>query len=130
MTYNPKIYGQLLIETLPGAIVSQEEYDRVEKVFAGLFNQERSPEQERLFDLLATLLEDFERRTLPPLTASTPLETLKFLMTENNLKQKDVVEIFGSQSVASSVLSGKRDISKAQAKKLAEAFKLKADVFL
>jgi hypothetical protein len=67
MTYNPEIYGQLLIEVLPSMINSQEEYDRLEQIFADLFDQDRTPEQEELFGLLATLLEDFERRTLPPL---------------------------------------------------------------
>ncbi len=130
MTYNSQIYGQLLLDVLPGAITSEEEYNRVEQTFADLFNQERSPEKNKLFDLLAALLEDYERRTLPPLEPSPPLETLKFLMAENDLKQKDVVEIFGSQSVASNVLSGKRQISKAQAKRLATRFKVAAETFL
>ncbi len=89
-----------------------------------------SPEEARLFDLLANLLEDYEPRTLPTLARSTPLEMLKFLMSENDLKQKDVVPIFGSQGIASEVLSGKRAVSKTQAKALAERFRVSAELFI
>lgn len=133
MTFNPKIYGMLLAETLPGVISSDEEYDRVEEIFNRLMNKGEdglSPEEDRLFDLLANLLEDYERRTLPLLPESSPLETLKFLMSENDLKQKDVVPIFGSQGIASEVLSGKRAISKMQAKALAERFRVSAELFI
>ncbi|MBA2606148.1 MAG: transcriptional regulator [Acidobacteria bacterium] len=133
MTFNPKIYGMLLAETLPGVISSAEEYDRVEEIFNRLMNKGEdglSPEEDRLFDLLANLLEDYERRTLPTLARSTPLEMLKFLMSENDLKQKDVVPIFGSQGIASEVLSGKRAVSKTQAKALAERFRVSAELFI
>jgi len=133
MTFNPKIYGALLTDVLPSVIDSDEEYKRVEAIFDDLMNKGEnglSPEEDRLFDLLANLLEDYERRTLPPLPESSPVETLKFLMAENDLKQKDVVPFFGSQGIASEVLAGKRSISKTQAKVLAERFKVSAEIFI
>ena len=51
-------------------------------------------------------------------------------MAENNLKQKDLVHVFGSQGIASEVLSGKRAVSKTHAKILAEKFKVSAELFL
>ncbi len=51
-------------------------------------------------------------------------------MDENDLKQKDLEELFGSQSVVSKVLSGKRSITKVQAKKLAERFRMSTDAFI
>lgn len=133
MTFNPKIYGALLSETLPVVISSDEEYARLENIFNALMNKGEnnlSPEEDRLFDLLANLLEDYERRTLPLLPESTPLDSLKFLMAENDLKQKDIVPFFGSQGIASEVLSGKRAISKTQAKALAERFKVSTELFI
>lgn len=132
-TFNTEIYAGLLAKTVPAVITSPEEYDRLEDVFKSLMDKGEdnlSPEEDRLFDLLANLLEDYERRTLPPLEKSSPLETLKYLMQERDLKQKDVVELFGSQGVASEVLSGKRSISKTQAKNLAERFNIPADLFI
>ena len=131
MTFNKKLYGVLLTDTLPGVIDSAAEYNRVESIFENLLDKEnRSPEEDKLFDLLANLLEEYERRTLSPLEKSSPLEVLKFLMRQNDLAQKDLNEFFGSKGTVSEVLSGKRSISKAQAKKLAERFCVSTDLFI
>lgn len=125
-----KIYGQLLSETIPVVITNQKDYKRLEDIFAKLFKKERSPEEDKLFDLLANLLEDYERKTLPKIEKSTPAETLKFLMGENNLKQKDLIDVFGTQSIVSEILSGKRQINVHQAKKLADKFKVSVELFV
>lgn len=130
MTYNPKKYSALLSDALPGVIDSLEEYQRIEEIFNNLFKEKRSPEEDKLFNLLANLLEDYEKRTLPPLEKSSPPETLKFLMTENNLRQSDLTDVFGTQSVVSEVLSGKREITKNQAKALAKKFSLRLEAFV
>jgi HTH-type transcriptional regulator/antitoxin HigA len=51
-------------------------------------------------------------------------------MEEHGLRQRDLLDVFGSRGIASEVVSGKRSISKAQAKKLAELFHVPADLFL
>lgn len=130
MTFNSKIYGTLLAETVPTVIDSDAEYKRLEDIFAGLFKENRSLEEDKLFDLLANLLEDYENRTLPVLKESSPLDTLKFLMEENNLKQRDLVGIFSSQGIVSEVLSGKREINKKHAKLLAERFSVSVELFV
>ena len=130
MTYNPKKYSALLSATLPGVIDSLDEYNRIEEIFNGLFKENRLPEEDKLFNLLANLLEDYERRTLPPLEESSPRETLKFLMAENNLRQTDLADVFGTQSVVSEVLKGKREITKNQAKALAQRFSLRLEAFI
>jgi len=130
MTYNPKKYSALLSDVLPGVIDSLEEYNRIEKIFNNLFKEKRSPEEDKLFNLLANLLEDYERRALPTLEKSSPLETLKFLMKENNLRQSDLTKVFGTQSVVSEVLGGKREITKNQAKALAQKFSLRLEAFI
>ncbi len=111
-------------------IDSLAEYERIEEIFNNLFKENRSPEEDKLFNLLANLLEDYERRALPPLEKFSPLETLKFLMAENNLRQADLADIFGTQSVVSEVLSGKREITKNQAKALAQKFSLRLEAFV
>jgi len=42
----------------------------------------------------------------------------------------DLISVFGSSSVASDVLSGKRSISKAHARKLAEHFHFPVSLFI
>jgi len=130
MTYNPKKYSALLIDALPGVIDSLDEYNRIEKIFNNLFKENRTPEEDKLFNLLANLLEDYERRALPPLEKSSPQTTLKFLMEENDLRQSDLADVFGTQSVVSEVLRGKREITKKQAKALAQKFSLRLEAFI
>jgi HTH-type transcriptional regulator/antitoxin HigA len=130
MTYNPKKYSALLSAALPGVIDSLAEYNRVEEIFNGLFKDNRSPEEDRLFDLLANLLEDYEKRTLPPLEKSSPLDTVKFLMQENKTKQKDLLPVFNSEGVVSDILSGRRPITLKTARKLAEFFNVPAELFI
>ncbi len=133
MTYNPKIYGELLADTLPGIIESDTEYSRIEEIFNRLINKgenKLSPEENKLFGLLANLLEEYESRTLEPIPNFMPRELLASLMNVNNLKQNDMSEIFGTQSIVSEVLNGKREITKTQAKALAERFAMKVEAFI
>lgn len=90
----------------------------------------RSPEETRLLDLLVTLIEDFEEKAYPMGETSNPQVALRELMREHELKQTDMVDIFGSQGVVSQVLNGKREISKAQARRLSERFRLPIDIFI
>jgi HTH-type transcriptional regulator/antitoxin HigA len=127
---NTQIYGQLLSETVPAVITNKNEYKRIEKLFADLFKKKRSPEEDKLFDLFASLLEDYEKKTLPKIEPTSPLETLKFLIKENGLKQAELADVFNTQSIVSEVLSGKRRITLNQAKRLANRFNVSVELFI
>jgi len=60
----------------------------------------------------------------------TPLGALEYLMESNGLKAIDLGSIFGGRGRVSDVLSGRRGISKAQAKRLAERFHVSSAVFI
>ena len=130
MSFEKNMYGNLLMQVAPQVIDSPKEYERIEEIFAGLFKKERSPDEDKLFDLLANLLEDYERRTLFPLAKSDPVDTLKFLMAENDLRQSDLKDIFGSQGNVSEVLNGKREINLHHAKLLATKFNTSVNLFI
>jgi HTH-type transcriptional regulator/antitoxin HigA len=55
---------------------------------------------------------------------------IAFLMDQRELRQADLLPVFGSRSVVSDVLNGKREPSKAHVRKLAEFFHISAEVFL
>ncbi len=128
---NREYYGKLLAEVVPQVIETEEENERllaeVEKLMAKGDNL--SPEEEKLFDLLVTLIEKFEDEHYQ-LNASTPHSILLHLMEARNLKQSDLVGILGSKGVISEVINGKRSISKAQAKALGEFFHVSHTLFL
>lgn len=52
------------------------------------------------------------------------------LMESSGLSAKDLLPILGTRGRVSEVLSGQRSISKEQAKKLAAAFHVMADLFI
>lgn len=127
-------YGKLLMQTLPAVISNEDELERmtaeVDRLMTrGIRENDLSPEEEKLLDLLSTLIETYEDEHYP-IPESTPNEVLKFLMEDRELKQKDLVHIFGSTGITSEVVNGKRSISKAQAKKLAEFFKVSVELFI
>ena len=88
-----------------------------------------TPEEREYADLVGVLIEAFEDANYA-LEGSTPHSRLLSLMEEHGLRQRDVLGVFGSRGIASEVVSGKRAISKVQAKKLAELFHVPADLFL
>jgi HTH-type transcriptional regulator/antitoxin HigA len=89
----------------------------------------RSAEENALLGLLAALIEQFERKAYPA-TAAEPKEILRDLMEHNGLKAADLADVMGGRSRVSEVLSGKRAISKEQAKRLGERFKLSPGAFI
>lgn len=131
--YDPRIYGNLLVEYQPGVIKTEKENGRALEIAGRLMKKkakDRSPEESRLLDLLVALIEDFEERAYPMGETSNPSLALRELMREHELKQNDLIDIFSSQGVVSQVLNGKREISKAQARRLSERFRLPIDIFI
>lgn len=130
MAINPTRYGRLLSKTLPKVIESDEEFDRmVERLEELDFKKDATAEEEALAELLAKLIEayDDEHYSFPP---SPPHEMVQFIMEQRGLRQADLVPVIGSRAQVSALVNGKRGISKAQAKRLAEFFRTSADLFL
>ena len=127
-------YAEILATALPRKIETEAENERVLKIVENLMRKGEnnlSPEEETLLVLLAELVEDFEEKAYPEVgNSSTPRDVLAFLMEQQGLKQKDLVDIFSSSGTISQVLNGAREISKAQAKALAARFKVSAELFI
>jgi len=56
-------------------------------------------------------------------------EMLEYLMELQGLKQEDLSDELGGQSIVSAVLSGKRELNKKQIQKLAKRFHVSVEVF-
>jgi HTH-type transcriptional regulator/antitoxin HigA len=85
--------------------------------------------QKSAIALLTLLIEDFEERhcTLKP---ASPLDHLRELMAANDLKQKDLVDIFGTPSIVSEVLHGKRQLTTEHIRRLSERFNVSPELFI
>lgn len=55
---------------------------------------------------------------------------VRFLMDQRGLRQADLVPVLGTRTQVSEIVSGKRGISKAQAKRLAEFFHTSVELFI
>ncbi|SPF54244.1 putative transcription regulator containing HTH domain [Candidatus Sulfopaludibacter sp. SbA4] len=127
---NEREYAELLAEVLPHVIHTEEENARctaaLEKLLA---KRNRTPEEYRLTELLTLLIEDFEakRYSLQP---ASPLDILRHLMESNGLRQVDLIGVFGTASIVSEVLSGKRALAKSHIAKLSRRFNVSAQLFL
>ena len=69
------------------------------------------------------------RRKALSLAAAKPLEALRFLMEDDGLKQKDLVDVCGTRSIASEVLNGKPELNKAHIRRLSKRFHVSPEIF-
>jgi HTH-type transcriptional regulator/antitoxin HigA len=122
-------YGTLLGETKPEVIDGEEEHRRDIEILERLTAQETVSEAEKkLIALLTVLVEQFENKNYPVLDVG-PLDIIRHLMEEHQLRQKDLTDVFGTESIVSDVLNGKRDLNKDHIKRLSERFKVSPAVF-
>jgi HTH-type transcriptional regulator/antitoxin HigA len=122
-------YGKLLARTTPRVIDTDEENERAIAELERLDSLPRmTVEQKSLADLLTLLIEQYEQKY--DLGHADPLEALRTLMDDRGLRQRDLIPVFGSSSVASDVLNGKRGISKQHARRLAEFFHVPVSLFI
>ena len=124
------VYGKLLARSLPRPIRTEAEHERVTGMLLALDERDRiSPEEEALAEVLTLLIEDYEEK-YHPLPRVSPNESLRALMEDRGLKHKDIWPVLGNKGAATEVLSGRRSISKSQAKRLAEFFRVPVDLFI
>jgi HTH-type transcriptional regulator / antitoxin HigA len=128
---NKRKYGELLADALPAVIKTEEENERMLTLAEQLIDkgENRTPEEDQLFELVTRLIEDFEEEHYP-IPDAPPHRILRFLMEQNDLRQSDLLPIFGSRGYVSDVVNGKRSISKAHAKALGEMFHVSPEVFI
>ncbi len=114
-------------EISPKIIETQSEYEHFLTVTESLLSKrnERTEAEIALFMLLVKLIRDYEEKTysFQEWINTKPHEFLQHLMEARELKQIELVKATGlNKGLVSAMLSGKREISKAQAKKLGEYF--------
>jgi HTH-type transcriptional regulator / antitoxin HigA len=131
LTFSPETYSSLLNATLPKVIKTEEEYSRVLKLIEPLhFKKILTLEEDELYDLLAVLIDDYEDKHFA-VPEAAPHEVLQHILESSGLRQTDLVALgLGSSGVVSEIVNGKRAISKAQAKILADRFKVSPSLFI
>ena len=123
-------YDSLLVKFRPRVIRTEKENEEYTERLYELDRRHKklTAAEKELASLLTVLIEDFEEKRYK-LPRAKPLEALEFLMTEHGLKQKDLVRVFGTPSIVSEVLNGKRELNKTQIKRLSERFGVSPELF-
>lgn len=123
-------YGKLVSEVQPQVVHDEALNERFIGQLKGLDARwdELSKNEKKLHELLLLIIQDFEKRTYK-IRAATPIEVIEELMEANDLRNKDLVGIFATESVVSEVLSGKRKLTVEHIKRLAERFDVSPAVF-
>ena len=88
---------------------SEKEYKKALKRLDEIFHPRNTKEQDE-FDLLVLLINKYEDENYS-LTEVDPISVIKAKMAYFNLKQKDLIEYFGSKSTTSKILSYKSPLT-------------------
>ena len=125
------IENRYAIKNLPAprVITSETQHDQYVSTLLNLDRRGHLSADEKSYAELLTLLIDAYEAEQYPIRAASPLEVLTELMNANNLRQKDLVNVFGTESVVSEVLNGKREFAKTHIEKLSKRFGVSPEVF-
>ena len=115
-----------------GPITSERDYRRRLRVMDDLLDRIGADESHSLMpllDLVSRQIEAYEaeHHALPE---ATPAATLRYLMEQHGLKQTDLADELGGQSIVSAILNGKRELNARQVKALARRFNVSPVAFL
>jgi HTH-type transcriptional regulator / antitoxin HigA len=127
---NRRKYVELLAQAVPTVITSEQEYDRIVAIVDRLaVKGDASLEEDRLLELLSTLVEVYENEHCP-IPDAPPHVMIQQFMLDRGLRQADLVPVLGSRSLVSEVVNGKRKPSKLQVKNLGAFFGVSPQLFL
>jgi HTH-type transcriptional regulator/antitoxin HigA len=123
-------YPALLSQTQPEVVHDEALNERFIGILRDLDQRwdKLSTDERKLHELLVLIIQDFEKRTYK-IPAATPIEIIEELMAANNLKNKDLLGIFDTESAVSEVLNGKRSLTVEHIKRLANRFNVSPAVF-
>ncbi len=87
-----------------------------------------TPESDEL-EVLGVLIEQYEDEHYP-IDDADPIEVIKFMMDQQNLKKKDLIPYIGSASKVTEVLNGKRNLSLSMIRRLSEGLGISASTLI
>ena len=115
-------YIELLKEFPPRPIASEAELHATQKAIHSIIDKGNLTEDEEDYlSVLGTIVHEYESQH-HPIPDIYGVDLVKALMIEFNLKQKDLVPIFKTESIVSDVLNGKRQLTTNHIQKLADFF--------
>jgi HTH-type transcriptional regulator/antitoxin HigA len=109
-------------------ILNDKDYQKALSSMEVVFDINKGPLAEYA-EALAILIEHYEENRYPVKNADG-IKNLKFLMDQNDLKQKDLIGILGGKSAVSEILNGKRPLNLKHIRNLSEKFNVRTASFV
>ena len=104
------------------------DYEKALKSMEVVFDEETGPLADYA-ETLTILITHYEEENFP-VKKGQSVGILKFLMAQNNLKQKDLVGVLGGKSTVSEILNGKRPMNLQHIRVLADKFHVEPATFV
>ena len=120
-----------MANTMIRPLRSETDYEAALDEIEAYFDKEPAPgapEADR-FDLLALVIEDYERKRWP-IEPPDPIDAIRFGMETSGRTQADLGRLLGSRQRASDILSGKRSLTMRMAWKLNREWGIPAEALL
>jgi antitoxin component HigA of HigAB toxin-antitoxin module len=127
----PGTFENLCAMHLPRTIRDKVDYENTAEIVDRLaVLNRRTKGQEEYLETLTQLIEAYDNANFQVAASTAPLDAIRFLMNAHDLNASDIGRILGSRSLGAAILRGDRQISKANALKLAAHFKLNPGLFI
>ena len=127
---SPSAYIELLKTFPPRPISSEEELLATQQVIDALIDRDQlTPDEQDYLNVLGTLAYEYEQLHHEPIPDIHGVELIKALLAEFDLRQKDLVPIFKTESIVSAVLNGERQLTASHIRKLADFFHISPAAF-
>lgn len=126
---NTQSYIELLTTFPPRPISSESELIATQEAIDSLIDRGNlTTDEQDYLNVLGTLVYEYEQKH-NPMPDIYGVELIKALLVEFNLRQKDLVPIFKTESIVSAVLSEQRQLTADHIKKLADFFHISPAAF-
>lgn len=126
MNGSSSTYQELVLNYAPRPLRSEEEYRTARQRIDALLDKNRlSRDEQDYLEMLAVVVEKYEAALENEDEYELRgLALIRALLEEYGLRQKDLVDIFKTESIASAVLNGRRALTVEHIDKLARRFNL------
>lgn len=112
-------------------IKNDEQYEDALASVYSLMQKNVKPESKESDDLeiLSILIKEYENVNYP-VPKSNPLDAIRFRLEQMNMSEAELSDVLGYRSRKSEILSGKRKLSLAMIRKLADKLHIPAEVLI
>jgi HTH-type transcriptional regulator / antitoxin HigA len=122
--------AKMIAKGAPHVIHNDEELEAYTEALFKLTAKEKPSHSElEAIELLTLLIERYEDEHYS-IPEADPISVVRYLIEKGNLTQRSLIPEFGSESAVSMFLSGDRNLTIDQVRRLCARFKLGADVFI